>query len=211
MGDQAADLTGVQEPAGWQAQKSAATRTLIVEAAARCMIETGYARTTTIAIAEKAGLSRGAMLHHFPAKHDVLQATLEFLFRTRLAALRKALARGVGAGGDRVDRFVAGCWAEASQPALLALTELALAARSERSLAAVFAAAQLAYVQDWRDLARAALRDADGSAAPSDATLDVCRCVVDGLALGAQLQPPAAAPGHALRRLETLLRAALTG
>ena len=51
---------------GWQAQKSAATRNLIIEAAIKCFVELGYAQTTTTAIADKAGLSRGAMLHHFP-------------------------------------------------------------------------------------------------------------------------------------------------
>jgi AcrR family transcriptional regulator len=211
MSDEAADFAGVQEPAGWQAQKSAATRNLIVEAAARCIIEAGYARTTTIAIAEKAGLSRGAMLHHFPAKLDVVRATIEFLFRSRLASFRRALARGARPDEDRVRVFVAGCWAEASQPALLATSELALAARSERGLAAAVAPAQVAYAREWRDLARVVLRDPDGSAAPADTTLDLCRCIVDGLAVDAQLHPAAAASGHVVRNLEALLRPLLRG
>ena len=63
-----AAIDETEEPAealGWQAQKSASTRTQIIEAAIKCFIECGYSRTTTTLIAEKAGLSRGAMLHHF--------------------------------------------------------------------------------------------------------------------------------------------------
>ena len=48
-------------PVGWQAQKSASTRTQIIESAIKCLVELGYARITTAVIADRAGLSRGAM------------------------------------------------------------------------------------------------------------------------------------------------------
>src|SRR5512145_425950 len=81
------------EGAGWQAQKSASTRLQIVEAALRCFVELGYARTTTTVIAEKAGLSRGAMLHHFPSKLDIVRAAVEHLHAKRLKAFRKSIDR----------------------------------------------------------------------------------------------------------------------
>ena len=71
-----------REPAGWQAQKSAATRNLIVNATVRCLVEVGYGRTTTQAIASQAGLSRGAMLHHFPLKSDAVRAAVVGKFQT---------------------------------------------------------------------------------------------------------------------------------
>src|SRR5579871_6267699 len=80
-------------PAGWQAQKSASTRTLIIEAAIKCLVELGYARTTTTVIAEKAGLSRGAMLHHFPSKMGIVRAAVDYLHAKRLRAFRKAMAK----------------------------------------------------------------------------------------------------------------------
>ena len=76
------------DPVGWQAQKSAATRNLIIEAAIKCFVELGYAQTTTTAIAEKAGLSRGAMLHHFPSKLDIVRAAVDHLHAKRLRAFR---------------------------------------------------------------------------------------------------------------------------
>ena len=72
----------------WQAQKSAATRKLIIEAAIQCFVDLGYGRTTTMRIAEAAGLSRGAMLHHFPSKIDIVKAAVKELHAKRLKAFR---------------------------------------------------------------------------------------------------------------------------
>ena len=76
---------------GWQAQKSAATRNAILDSAIACIVEFGYRGTTTTAIAQKAGLSRGAMLHHFPSKLDIVRGAVEHLHKKRLKAFRKAM------------------------------------------------------------------------------------------------------------------------
>ena len=85
----------------WQAQKSASTRTQIIEAAIKCLVELGYGRTTTTVIAQKAGLSRGAMLHHFPSKMDIIRAAVDYLHAKRLRAFRKAMTK-VAPDGDHV-------------------------------------------------------------------------------------------------------------
>ena len=186
MNAPAADPAAPGEPAGWQAQKSAATRILIVEATVRCLVEFGYAGATTQAIAAKAGLSRGAMLHHFPAKADVLHATVEHLAPARLAALDKALA------GERssaaIHRVLEAAAAHARQPLSLAAAELTLAARTDRELAAVVAPAQSAYARGWLERMRAALPAPARPARELDAALDSVRHALEGMALA----PPAA-------------------
>src|SRR5687767_13834636 len=117
-------------PAGWQAQKSASTRNLIIEAAIECFIKLGYARTTTTAIAERAGLSRGAMLHHFPSKIDIVRAAVEHLHAKRLRAFRKSAQRAAP-GGDRVAQSVEAYWAHAKHPMFVAFFELSVAARTD--------------------------------------------------------------------------------
>ena len=84
------------DPVGWQAQKSASTRTQIIETAIKCFVDEGYSRTTTTLIAEKAGLSRGAMLHHFPSKLAIVRAAVEHLHAKRLRAFRKAVSKPCG-------------------------------------------------------------------------------------------------------------------
>ena len=63
----------------WQQTKSENTRTVVLDAAVRCFYEQGYANTTTESIATVAGVSRGAMLHHFPTRFELIQATVEHL------------------------------------------------------------------------------------------------------------------------------------
>lgn len=63
----------------WQAQKSAMTRDRILDAAITCFVELGYTNVTTAKVASSAGVSRGAMLHHFPSKTELIQAAVEYL------------------------------------------------------------------------------------------------------------------------------------
>src|SRR4026209_1438100 len=84
---------GETEPSGWQAQKSASTRLQIVEAAFRGFGELGDSGTPPTVIANKAGLPRGAMLHHFPSKIDIVRAAVEHLHAKRLKAFRKSIDR----------------------------------------------------------------------------------------------------------------------
>ena len=53
-----------------QDEKTAETRRRLLDAAIVCLIERGYSNTTTSEIAERAGLSRGAQLYHFPKKKN---------------------------------------------------------------------------------------------------------------------------------------------
>ena len=54
-----------------QDEKTAETRRRLLDAAIVCLIERGYSNTTTSEIAERAGLSRGAQLYHFPEKRRI--------------------------------------------------------------------------------------------------------------------------------------------
>ena len=67
------------EDISWQAQKSAMTRDRILDAAINCFITLGYTNVTTAKVASTAGVSRGAMLHHFPSKTELIQAAVEYL------------------------------------------------------------------------------------------------------------------------------------
>jgi len=70
---------GNGEDISWQAQKSAMTRDRILDAAINCFITLGYTNVTTAKVASTAGVSRGAMLHHFPSKTELIQAAVEYL------------------------------------------------------------------------------------------------------------------------------------
>jgi AcrR family transcriptional regulator len=76
-----------------QAERSEETRTRILKAAANLIRKRGYARFRTAEVAEEAGLSRGAQLHHFPTKDSLVVATLEYVFeQAQVLSRRRASA-----------------------------------------------------------------------------------------------------------------------
>jgi AcrR family transcriptional regulator len=170
------------EALGWQAQKSASTRTQITEAAIKCFVEYGYSRTTTTLIAEKAGLSRGAMLHHFPSRLAVVRAAVEHLHSKRLKAFRKAVSKP-NADGDHVRQSVEAYWAHVRHPMFVAFFELAVAARSDKELASILRPAQEAFEREWHQAAVDVFPEWRGRGDKFDLALDLSRYVLEGMAI----------------------------
>ena len=123
----------------WQQTKSDLTRTAILNAAVDCFFELGYANTPTESIANRAGISRGAMLHHFPTRRDLIAATVEHLSRTRLAWY-EAEERRVQAGAEhtRIEEGIDTVWRQLNTPAFVVFFELKVASRTDKELATIF-------------------------------------------------------------------------
>ena len=170
------------EKLGWQAQKSASTRQLILDAVIHCFVEMGYSRTTTTAIAERAGLSRGAMLHHFPSRLDVVRAAVEHLHAKRLRALRNAVS-DVAADGDHVRQSVDAYWRHVRHPMFVAFFELAVAARTDRELAGILRPAQEAFEREWYQVAVEVFPEWQGRAESFALALDLSHYVLEGMAI----------------------------
>ncbi|QQO12529.1 TetR/AcrR family transcriptional regulator [Bradyrhizobium diazoefficiens] len=75
-----------------QAERTEATRTQLLKAAANLIRRRGYARFRTADVAAEAGMSRGAQLHHFPTKDSLVVATLEYVFEQAQIMSRKRAA-----------------------------------------------------------------------------------------------------------------------
>lgn len=73
----------MRNPLSPQEKKSESTRIRILESAVDCLKEEGYAASSTALIAAKAGLSRGAMMHHYPARIDLIRALITHLSEKR--------------------------------------------------------------------------------------------------------------------------------
>ena len=63
-----------------QEERTSATTAKIMAAARDCIFELGYAGATMSAIAEKAGVTRGALQHHYGSRADVLNALIDHFF-----------------------------------------------------------------------------------------------------------------------------------
>ena len=121
-------------PRGPNAERRAATRAKIMEAAVRCLAEFGYAATSTPLVAKLAKVSRGSLLHQFPTKTDLMLAVAEYASAARGQKVRETLAPYPD-GPDRFLHGVDAVWASLHTPAAIALMEVTIAARSDPELA----------------------------------------------------------------------------
>lgn len=117
------------------------TRERLVEAAIDCLAEMGYAATSTNAVCERAGLSRGTQLHHFPSKHELLVGAVEHLLLGQIAQIQADLDV-VRSAPDPVRAVVDRIWASFCGPLYYAAAELWMAARTDPALHAVVYSAE---------------------------------------------------------------------
>lgn len=75
-----------------QEERSAETQGRLLDATIDCLVDLGYAGASTTAICDRAGVSRGAQLHHYPTKAELVSAAIERLFDRRHREFRETLA-----------------------------------------------------------------------------------------------------------------------
>lgn len=114
-----------------QAQRSASTQEALLDATIECLVEHGYAETTTTAICRRAGVSRGAQVHHFPNKADLVARALEHLARRRKEVLRREFA---SCAKRDLRTAIRALWSCFDGPLFIAATELWTAARTDAVL-----------------------------------------------------------------------------
>ncbi|AMR80708.1 TetR/AcrR family transcriptional regulator [Cupriavidus nantongensis] len=117
------------------------TRERILDAAVTIVIEQGTARATTLEVQRRAGVSRGALLHHFPTHADLLSATVEGLVKRNEEAVLASLAKLEGTR-DVVERAIRVLAIASVQPAYLAELELWAVSRTDPDLRATLAEAE---------------------------------------------------------------------
>ena len=120
-----------------QEERSADTRARLLDATIQSLVEAGYARTTTTRVCEIAGLSRGAQIHHFGTRAELVTAALEHLARRRLDEFRARLEAQRSADAQDHDPFGLGLdllWESFSGDLFIAALELWVAARTDPDL-----------------------------------------------------------------------------
>jgi len=87
-----------------QADRREASREAILSAAARFFAAEGFQAVTVDAIAQAAGLAKGAVYHHFPSKEAIFEA----VFERTAAALQQEVHAVAAASKDRLKAMAAG-------------------------------------------------------------------------------------------------------
>lgn len=126
-------------PGRGHAERSAATRRKLICATIATLNAVGYPATTTIEVVRRAKVSRGAMLHHFGTRAELLLATAEHVLREQEEERRDSL-RDVERGEERFFSITDAMWNTMQRPEATALTEIMLGARSDPEIHRPFAA-----------------------------------------------------------------------
>jgi AcrR family transcriptional regulator len=131
----AADEAPRRGARGPNAERRASTREKILNAAVRCLIDVGYAQTSTVRVAAEADVARGSLLHQFPTRIDLILAVAEHVTERQRAAIRAGLAK-LPAGRERFIGSADVTWQAFQQPESRALLEIIMATRHDPELAA---------------------------------------------------------------------------
>ncbi|UPJ47880.1 helix-turn-helix transcriptional regulator [Bradyrhizobium sp. 200] len=116
-----------------QADRSAAARAALVTAAIRVLSEQGFARATSVAIAGQAGLSTGALHHHFATKEDLFIAVLDDV-TARVNALFADLREEQSADDDFAATLIKSLWSVYGEGAYWSVWEINIGWRSDKGL-----------------------------------------------------------------------------
>lgn len=118
-----------------QAQRREQTRTALLDATIDCLVDLGYARTSVQEICARAGVSKGAVQHHFTAKAELMAAAVAHLTTKLRRQLAASLAE-LPSGGTGVAAAIDLLWTGYSGTLSTAVTELWVAARTDPELRA---------------------------------------------------------------------------
>lgn len=108
-------------------------RRRLLDATVDCLVRYGYAGTTTTRVTELAGVTRGAQVHHFPTRADLIAATVRHLAEKR-AELASGKIDEVRRAADPLDAALDLLWEIHQGPVNYATIEMWVAARTDPEL-----------------------------------------------------------------------------
>ncbi|MDF2386171.1 TetR/AcrR family transcriptional regulator [Nostoc ellipsosporum NOK] len=116
-----------------QAERTAETREALLDAAIGLLYRKGYSGTSTEAIAEEAGVTRGALHHHFGTRVQLMADVIGTVYEREKRAYER-IAADTGRGA-RLSDWPEMLWEVLSRPSGLAVLEILQASRSDPELA----------------------------------------------------------------------------
>jgi AcrR family transcriptional regulator len=120
-------------PRRTQPERTGATRRKLIEAAIGCLAEKGYAETSTTAVADRAGVSRGSLFYNYPTKADLMLAVIDHVYELDTRLYDDAL-RDIDDERDYALALTRLSWRAFSAPGGLAVMHIVLEGSSDPEL-----------------------------------------------------------------------------
>ena len=115
-----------------QAERRQETQSAILDAALIILVKDGYAGFSAIAVAARAGVSRGAQEHYYPKKIDLLVAVTKYALNQAIVHARTTST--TVSPGTVIEDFLSESETFFFTSAFMALMEIVIAARSDKAL-----------------------------------------------------------------------------
>jgi AcrR family transcriptional regulator len=155
------------------------------------LVELGYARTTTQEVQSRAGVSRGALTHHFTTKADLVLAAMDHLYEEFSESVRKAAATLPDDPAARIRLGVELIWERFHGPLFVASMELWTAARTDPELRAALLPHERRLGAQLRELSVEVFGEQVARHPASEAVYQVLLTSMRGQAMTYALQPDA--------------------
>ena len=165
-----------------QAERTAATCERLLDATVTSLVERGYRGTSMPEVCKRAGVSRGAQLHHYPTKEALVAAAVEHVLSRRLTEVQARLANAPSGVLDLQDA-AAFLWSVYTGDSFYAWLELAVAARTDETLRELMAALDARFTARAERLCQRFLLPYVSDPREIAATTRLILGIFDGLAL----------------------------
>jgi AcrR family transcriptional regulator len=148
-------------PRRTQEERTREMRVRLTSATLACLREYGYAATTISRIVQKAGVSRGAHVHHYASKAELFQQAAQDVLRQAYRDLGRTVL-AVSSADDRLEAMMRGAWRDVFRsPRNEVFLEFLVAARADAELARFLHPLAQEYVATLRDAAEHYLEPVD--------------------------------------------------
>lgn len=181
--------------------KGAAMRARLRAAAEEIIAEVGIEAATSIVIARRCGVSRGAMLHHYPTREDILIDTARHFWR-RARDVVENVADDLGAGRSGISALVDRLYEEVFRArSMLIMLELMVAGRSDTVLGRAIAEILTDLFRSYEALGERAFASSGVPAKAAHAIIDFIVCTLRGLRVQYIVDPSDAVASSVKRSL----------
>lgn len=164
-----------------QAERSRVTREKLLDATVACLLERGYRGTSTPEVCKRAGVSRGAQLHHYATKEELVAAAVEHVMNRRLSELRTRLDLAPGGVLD-LAKAASFLWLVYTGDTFYVWLELVVAARTEPALLGLMRELDARFLARAEAMCQAFLLPHVADPAEVTATTRLILSIFDGLA-----------------------------
>lgn len=171
-----------------QAERRATTRQSLLDATISCLTKDGYARMSTNDVVKLAGVSRGALVHHYPTKADLAVAALDSWLDERIIDFEEEFA-ALPTNDRRVPAAIDLMWDLFQGPTFAAWFDLAAASRTDKKLRFKLAGVEKKFYEGVLKAFRRSFSDDSQIAIDPGLAIRFALTVLIGAAVGQMVEP----------------------